>query len=207
MKGKYGLSDLYNYLANLISTDEDRRNGRREVYAYGIEALFSLIYNFIPLLIYGYISNNVMGAVLMYITFSMLRVNGGGQHCHTRGSCFITTQFFYLTSFSLALLLQDFSGTLIIFSLGAGLTLVPIVPKPSKMSPSRGYVIDSTFKERFLEILIILFILSVILNGFGLHAISSSISFGIIAIKILLADKTEDIIEKIWEVIYSGRQR
>jgi accessory gene regulator protein AgrB len=186
-----------------VSNKEDLTNGRTEVYAYGIEALFSAVYNYIPLLIFGHILGHPLETLVIYLTFSILRINGGGKHANTRFACFITTQFMYFIAFGFAVILKDFAWILIIVSLLLGVSLVPIIPKPSEKSLSRGFK-DFLFRERFIKILISLFILSIIFNEFNLYILSNSISFGIIALKVLLLDKTEEIIDKIWEVLYNG---
>lgn len=198
MKRKNRLGYICDCLADQISS-EDKTNEEKEVCAYGIMAFLSFLYNLVPLLVIGVITGQLWAAGAIYLSFSILRKDAGGYHCETPLSCFITTQFMYITFLLLSILLSNFSSLLIIISLWLGIGMgASIVPKPSKICPSRGLASDMEFKKKYLISLFMLFTLSLIFDGLGLNTIASSISMGIISLRILLSEQAENVLHRIW---------
>ncbi len=77
-------------LANKI-TEQLFENGEAkeifEIHKYGIEVMISTTFNFLLLIIIGYMSGRLVDACLYFLLFGFIRKLSGGYHCLTYFKC------------------------------------------------------------------------------------------------------------------------
>lgn len=87
-------------LANKI-TEQLFENGEAkeifEIHKYGIEVMISTTFNFLLLIIIGYMSGRLVDACLYFLLFGFIRKFGGGYHCSTYFKCISLFIFYVLT--------------------------------------------------------------------------------------------------------------
>lgn len=168
-----------------------------ELYKYSIFMIFSNLFTVgVGLLIadgIGYLSFFVPCVT----TYILLRVVGGGQHCETFQDCFITSNIISATCCGIAILTKDCPEIMWVLSVSFALNTIPICPKPSTNSPTRGIKEDLRFRKSFAFRLTVLIIVSLLASLYGARELSSSISSGILVLCFVLSDFGEEVISKI----------
>lgn len=135
--------------------------------------------------------------IFVIFTFVLLRSNAGGYHCQTYRDCFFTSNTLYLIGCLISLLFNEYHNILLIISILSGIYILPICPKPSENSPSRGRTEDLRFRKRYSLSFIFIIILNLIFINLNMFDISSSISSGVIISSFIVSDFGEYIIKKV----------
>lgn len=175
-----------------------------ELYEYSVFMILSHLLTFgvatILSLIFGYFWN----FIIIYISFALLRRGSGGYHCETFMNCFCTTNILFMISGILSLNIinqfKSFDVSMIFWyvSLFCCIFIMPVCPKPTINSPSRGYSEDIRFRKKYRNALIVLSILSLISLLIYQVWISISISFGMLIVCFLTSNIGEHILNFIW---------
>lgn len=167
-----------------------------ELYKYSIFMIFSNLFTIgVGLLIadgIGYLSFFVPCVT----TYILLRVVGGGQHCETFQDCFVTSNIISAVCCGIAILTKDCPEIMWVLSVFFALNTIPICPKPSTNSPTRGIKEDLRFRKSFAFRLTVLIIVSLLASLYGARGLSSSISSGILVLCFVLSDFGENIVSK-----------
>lgn len=86
------------FLSEGIGLKLNSSDNEKEVYAYSIEVLLSLLLNFLILSTAAYILNKKLELLVFIIFLSGLKVYAGGYHSKTHLECFSVTLIAFLTS-------------------------------------------------------------------------------------------------------------
>jgi len=86
------------FLSDGIGLKLNSSDNEKEVYAYSIEVLLSLLINLLILSITAYILNRKLELFVFIIFFSGLRVYAGGYHAKTHLECFSISLILFLIS-------------------------------------------------------------------------------------------------------------
>lgn len=78
---------LANYLAGYITSELGLDNDRKEVIAYGTFAIVQTVYSIVLVIIFGFIFQVVLEALIVSFTGSILRKYSGGVHASTPSAC------------------------------------------------------------------------------------------------------------------------
>lgn len=103
----------------LNSSDNDR-----EVYAYSIEVLLSLLINFIILAITAYILKKSAELIIFIIFFSGLRIYAGGYHAKTHLECISISFVIFIISSLSNNILKSYSEILLFVGLAFSVLMV-----------------------------------------------------------------------------------
>lgn len=171
-----------------------------ELYEYSIFMILSHIFTSGMGLILSIGFGYLIPYLIINIVFMLLRHGAGGYHCETFRDCFITTNSICLISGISSILFQDYATILWYVSLFGGIFIMPICPKPTINTPSRGYKEDIRFRKKYRNSLLILAAISYFMLYNKYILISSSISFGILAVTFIVSDFGEYLLNKIWNV-------
>ena len=190
------IENLSYKIANKIGKNDSEDD--IELYRYSIFMIFSnsftILCGFILSLIFGY----TIAYLTCLITYSSLRTVGGGQHCDTFGKCFLVTNIILILCCIFGHIFSYFPYIIWVFATIVSINTIPICPKPSINSPSRGYSEDMRFRRKFSFRLSILLLLSLLFINFELFLLSSSISAGILILCFVLTDFGEKSISRIF---------
>ena len=188
-------------IAEKIGKGEDQDN--IDLYKYSIFMIMSEVFSFFGGLLFAIIFDCVTQYIIINIIFALLRRGAGGYHCPTFASCFwVCTVLFILFSY-LSILFVDFYEVTFIISIIGGIFIMPVCPKPSEHSPSRGYYEDIRFRKIYRTWFILFILISIICLYFGLYEISSAISFSILSVVFIVSKTSEKIIRTILRLVYN----
>lgn len=168
-----------------------------ELYEYSVFLIMAHIFTMGTGLILSLLFGYLVPYLVSHITFVLLRRGAGGYHCEEFKHCYVTTNMLYIVSSVGAILTQNIPEIMWFLSLLCGIFIMPICPKPSKNSPSRGYSEDIRFRKKYRNSLIFLIILSLIFIN-NINIISTSISCGIFIMFFVVSDVGENILNLIW---------
>lgn len=194
--------NIFNYIENTshniaLKIGKDEGEDNIELYEYSIFLITSYIFTtgvgVILALIFGYL----IPYIVSHITFVLLRRGSGGYHCETFRDCFITTNTLYIIGSIGAILTQSIPEIMWFLSLLCGIFVMPICPKPSKNSPSRGYSEDIRFRKKYRNALLLLIILSLFCIN-NINLITTSISCGIFIVCFITSSFGEHLLNFIW---------
>lgn len=87
LKGK--LNNMSEKIANWLIGQKAISSDERELYAYAVHCLFSLIYPIAFASVVGIISGMIMESIVMIIPFMITRKFSGGYHADSFGKCLI----------------------------------------------------------------------------------------------------------------------
>ena len=156
-----------------ISSDE------RELYAYAVHCLFSLIYPIAFASVVGIISGMIMESIVMIIPFMIIRKFSGGYHADSFGKCLII--------FAGALLIGKniYNGvTLNAFYIAASILL--IIFSPIDSINKRLDDDDKMFcKKITIVIVLVIFVITEILWHMGYRCYTRFIVVGVILAELL----------------------
>lgn len=93
----------------LNSSDDEK-----EVYAYSIEVLISLLVNLIILYVAAYILNKKFELIIFIIFFSGLRTYAGGYHAKTHIECFFISLSIFIISAMCGTYLKQFGAIILV---------------------------------------------------------------------------------------------
>ena len=173
----------------------------RAIYRYAIFGLFSQIFTFGIGLILSYLFGVFIPFVLVTLSFVFLRIGGGGYHCSCFKNCFITSMVLFFVGVFIAFLTSPYPIIMLFIGIFSGIYIMPICPKPSKNSPSRGYKGDIKFRKKYRNTLLFLICSNLLFIYFKLPLYSTSISSGILITSFMISDFGEYIINNVWNFI------
>lgn len=195
--------NIFDYIENLSykiahKIGKNESEDDIELYEYSIFMImsnsFTILVGLILSLIFGYTSVYI----ICLLTYILLRTVGGGQHCETFKSCFFISNIIILICCIITIITYKFlPNTIWLASVVVAINTIPICPKPSTNSPSRGYSEDIMFRKEFAGRLGCLILISLNLISFGLPLFSTSISIGILVLCFVLTDFGERLVSKI----------
>ena len=131
------------------------------------------------------------------ITYILLRTVGGGQHCDTFYECFFISNIIISFCCIMAILTEDAAEIMWLISMLVAINTIPICPKPSSNSPSRGKKEDLRFRKSFAFRSSAFIVLSFVFIIIHRPLISTSISAGILVLCFILSDFGERLISEI----------
>ena len=195
---------FFDYIENLsykigdyVGRNEDEED--KELYRYSIYSIISQTITFG----FGFLLSILFGYVLEYTivvtSFVSLRSGAGGYLCSKYRDCFFTSNILYLLGCLISLFLYDYSDILFLLSILSGIYILPICPKPSENSPSRGKTEDLRFRKKYSYILMFLIVCNSLSLYFNIYNISSAISSGILITSFIVSDFGESLIDTIWK--------
>lgn len=168
-----------------------------ELYGYSIFMILSNIFTIgtgiLISLIFGYFKYFIISET----SFIILRVVAGGSHCDTFKKCFFVSNIISILSCLIAIFSLNYSALMVLIAFSSCILIMPVCPKPSTNSPSRGYKEDIRFRRKFAYRCLILIFISIIAFNFDLLFITSSICSGILVVCFVVSDVGEIFIEKI----------
>lgn len=186
-------------IGNKIGQNETEED--RELYVYAIFALFSQLFTFGIGFILAYFLNCFMSFMIVTLSFVLLRIGGGGYHCSCFRNCFFTSIFIFFLGTFLAHLTILYPIHMLFLGIFSGIFILPVCPKPSENSPSRGYKGDIKFRKKYRNAFLLLICLNILFIYLGKFLYATSISSGIIIVFIMISDTGETIIENIWKFL------
>ncbi|NFK85237.1 accessory regulator AgrB, partial [Clostridium botulinum] len=80
---------ISNNIAKKIASELNLDNDKKEVIAYGTFALFQTIFSIFLIIIFGYLFNVQIEALMISFTISILRKSSGGVHATSPNNCAI----------------------------------------------------------------------------------------------------------------------
>lgn len=167
-----------------------------ELYKYSIFMIFSNLFTIGA----GLLIADGIGYLSFFVpcvtTYILLRVVGGGQHCETFQDCFVTSNIISATCCAIAILTKDCPEIMWVLSVFFAINIIPICPKPSTNSPTRGAKEDLRFRKSFALRLTLLIVVSLFASLYGATELSSSISSGIMVLCFVLSDFGESVVSK-----------
>lgn len=168
-----------------------------ELYEYSIFMIlsngFTILCGFILSLLLGY----PISYITCIITYCSLRTVSGGQHCDSFQKCFFVSNIIIIICCIIANLTLDVSEITLALAIFSSIQIIPICPKPSTNSPSRGESEDRRFRKKFVIRVTFLSILSIIFMLLDWNLLSSCINSGILVLCFVLTDFGEYIIDKL----------
>jgi accessory gene regulator B len=189
------IEDISYRIAHRIGKNDSKDD--IELYEYSIFMImsnsFTILCGLILSIIFGYLTIYII-CLLSYIS---LRTVAGGQHCDTFQKCFFVSNAIIIVCCILSFFTRSIPNIMWIFSVFSSINTLPICPKPSINSPSRGYSEDIRFRRKLSFRLSILLLLSLVFIYFNLYLLSTSISAGILILCFVLTDFGEKIISMV----------
>ena len=183
--------DIAKYIGINDSEDEV------ELYEYSIFMIFSNTFTIGIGLMLSLLLGYFKYFIISEISFILIRTVAGGSHCETFKKCFFISNIMSIMGSLFALFTEDICNITLIMSIFSFILTMPVCPKPSTNSPSRGYFGDIEFRKKMAYRGIILFSISILFLYLDINFISSSISSGLLMVCFALSDTGEKIIEKI----------
>ena len=173
-----------------------------ELYEYSVFMILSNCFTILSGLILSLILGYYKAYIVCTISYIMLRTVGGGQHCDTFQKCFFVSNIVIIICCIFSYISLSHPAILWIVSTILSINIIPICPKPSINSPSRGYSEDTKFRKKFAARLSFLLGLSLVFIYLDLFLLSTSISAGILILCFVLTDTGESVISKIFHIAY-----
>ena len=160
-----------------ISSDE------RELYAYAVHCLFSLIYPIAFASVVGIISGMIMESIVMIIPFMIIRKFSGGYHADSFGKCLIISSI--VIAGALLIGKNIYNGvTLNAFYIAASILL--IIFSPIDSINKRLDDDDKMFcKKITIVIVLVIFVITEILWHMGYRCYTRFIVVGVILAELL----------------------
>ena len=177
LKGK--LNNMSVKIANWLIGQKAISSDERELYAYAVHCLFSLIYPIAFASVVGIISGMIMESIVMIIPFMIIRKFSGGYHADSFGKCLI------ISSIVIAGALLIYNGvTLNAFYIAASILL--IIFSPIDSINKRLDDDDKMFcKKITIVIVLVIFIITEILWCMGYRYYTRFIVVGVILAELL----------------------
>lgn len=171
-----------------------------ELYEYSVFMIlsntFTIGFGLLLSLIFGYFEYFIFSE----ISFIILRLVAGGSHCDSFKKCFFVSNTISLISCIIAMVSFSIPIFMIILAFSSCIITLPICPKPSVNSPSRGYAGDIKFRKKFAYRSLLLLILSIVFFYFNIYFITCSICSGILMVCFAVSDTGEKFIEKLSKI-------
>ena len=168
-----------------------------ELYEYSIFMILSNIFTIGIGLLFSIILGYFRYFIFSEISFILIRLVAGGSHCDTFKKCFFVSNIISIISCLIAILTINYSYVMIFISFISCILILPICPKPSTNSPSRGYYEDIKFRKKFAYRCIFLILISIVAFGLDLFFITSSICSGILVVCFVVSDIGEKFINNL----------
>lgn len=195
------IEDVSFKIAEKIGKDETQDN--IDLYKYSIFMIFSETFSFLGGLIFAAIFECILPYIIMNIIFALLRSGAGGYHCPTFASCFWTCNILFVLFSYLSILFSDLYLITFIISIIGGIFIMPVCPKPSENSPSRGYYEDIRFRKIYRNWFILFILINILSLEFEIYILSSIISFSILSVVFIVSQTGEKIIKTIIDIFYN----
>ncbi|NLO99413.1 MAG: accessory gene regulator B family protein [Clostridiaceae bacterium] len=119
------LQRLSEQFTDFLLMKEIIENENREIYEYGLVALFSTAINIIVVLTIGIIAGLILESMFFILMFGVIRIYSGGYHAESHISCVLIFVGFYCASMAVAKFLPVEMGN--VFSLSAGIISFAII--------------------------------------------------------------------------------
>jgi accessory gene regulator protein AgrB len=194
------IEDISLRIAKKIGEDEEQDSV--DLYKYTIFMILSESFSFIGGLIFAILFRCTVPYIILNIVFALLRSGAGGYHCPTFASCFWVSNALFVLFSWLSVTCVDYYMYTFILSAFGGIFIMPVCPKPSDHSPSRGYYEDIRFRKIYRNWLLVFIALSALSIYFGYFLISSTISFSILSVVFIVSHTGERIIRSILRLVY-----
>lgn len=189
------IEDISYSIAKYIGRDDSE--DEVELYEYSIFMIFSNTFTIGVGLLLSLLLGYFKYFIISEVSFILIRTVAGGSHCETFKKCFFVSNIISIISSILAFLTKDFSIFMIFISVASFFSILPICPKPSINSPSRGYLEDMKFREKMLHRGILLFILALLFFYLEITFVTASICSGLLMVCFVLSDFGEFFLEKL----------
>ncbi len=102
-------------LSEGIGSKLNSSDNEKEVYAYSIEVLLSLLLNIIILSVAAYILNKKLELLIFIIFLSGLRTFAGGYHARTHMECILLSLSFFVISAMCGTYLKQYGEVILVF--------------------------------------------------------------------------------------------
>lgn len=123
-------------LSEEISLMLNSSDNEKEVYAYSIEVLLSLLMNLIILSIAAYVLNKEVHLIIFIMFFSGLRVFAGGYHAKTHIECMCISLSIFLISTMCSTYLKQFGEIILVLGILFSILMVfYLAPSESENKP------------------------------------------------------------------------
>lgn len=198
--------DIFTYIENK-SKDIAKKIGKGkdeediEVYEYSIFLILSQLLTNGTGIIISLLLGIFLPYVVCVVTYMILRSFAGGYHCKTFKQCYFTSNILYLLLVALGLTFSYNSWLLLGIALIPSVGIIPLCPKPSEYSLSRGKVRDKRFRIKYIVALAILTAIAVGLIALGYPVYANMIACGMIGTVIMVTDCCSSVISQIWKLI------
>jgi accessory gene regulator B len=103
------------FLSEGIGSRLNSSDNEKEVYAYSIEVLLSLLINLLILSSVAYIFNKVLELLIFIIFLSGLRVYAGGYHSRTHAECFVVSLSAFVITVVCGIYLSQYGEVILVF--------------------------------------------------------------------------------------------
>lgn len=172
-----------------------------ELYDYKIFKLLSHSFDFGTGIVLSLIFGYFFQYLIVLFTFIILRSYAAGYHCDTFKNCYFTTNVLMMVGVlvSKLVLLEPYKIAILILLFG--ISIIPLCPKPSENSPSRGKEEDRVFRSKYIAYLILLFFVSQALFYFKLFDFGASILGGIFIVAFIVSDFGENSLKNFWLMV------
>ena len=191
--------NLFNYIENQSNKignylGKDETEDDKEVYSYAIFGILSQIFTFGTGIIVASLFGYFIPFLLVIFSFIILRIGGGGFHCSSFRNCYILSLSIFFFGTILSIVTKTLPNFMFLVSIFCGIYILPVCPKPSKNSPSRGYNGDIKFRKKYRNALLFLLSLSMIFIYFKVYLYSTAISSGILIASFMIGFKMPEIV-------------
>lgn len=167
-----------------------------ELYQYSIFMIlsngFTICSGLLVSLLFGYFLQYIL-CVLSYV---FLRVVAGGTHCDTFKQCYFTSNIIFFICAMFSFICSIYPNISFLVSVFCIINTIPITPKPSENSESRGRSEDLRFRRKCAFKATILLLISAICIPL-LPIVTACISSGIIILCLVLTNFGERVISKL----------
>lgn len=110
-------------------------NEDKEIYAYGINRVLTIVLNVATTLILGIIYGRVYEAALFFTAFILLRSYSGGYHASTPMKCYVLTVFLITTILSVMKFVSVHKSVCFGLSLLSDIIIILLSPNEAKNKP------------------------------------------------------------------------
>jgi len=155
------LNKVSTILSEEISLRLNSSDNEKEVYAYSIEVLLSLLINLVILFITSYVLNKVLHLFVFIVFFSGLRAFAGGYHAKTHFECISISFLIFIISIMCSMYLKQFGEIILVFGVFFSLLMVfylaPVENenKPLNENERKKFELYSRITVVFLSLIVI----------------------------------------------------